>query len=64
MMRGLEGKVAVVAGGAGGIGGATSVRLGEEGVSVVVGDLNGEAALAVARQITDAGGTAVGLRRR
>jgi NAD(P)-dependent dehydrogenase (short-subunit alcohol dehydrogenase family) len=60
-MRGLKDKVAVVAGGAGGIGTATSVRLGEEGVSVVVGDLNHDAALDVARQITDAGGRAVGV---
>ena len=30
-MRGLKGKVAVVAGGAGGIGTATSIRLAEEG---------------------------------
>jgi NAD(P)-dependent dehydrogenase (short-subunit alcohol dehydrogenase family) len=60
-MRGLEGKVAVVAGGAGGIGTATSLRLGEEGVSVVVGDLNGAAAREVARQIIDAGGRAVGV---
>ena len=60
-MRGLEGKVAVVAGGAGGIGSATSQRLGQEGVAVVVGDLNGDAATAVAARITDAGGRAVGV---
>jgi NAD(P)-dependent dehydrogenase (short-subunit alcohol dehydrogenase family) len=58
-MRGLTDKVAVVAGGAGGIGTATSVRLAEEGVSVVVGDLNHAAARAVAQRITDAGGRAV-----
>jgi NAD(P)-dependent dehydrogenase (short-subunit alcohol dehydrogenase family) len=62
MMRGLKDKVAVVAGGAGGIGSATSLRLGEEGVSVVVGDLNGEAAVAVAAQINEAGGQAVGVQ--
>jgi NAD(P)-dependent dehydrogenase (short-subunit alcohol dehydrogenase family) len=61
-MRGLEDKVAVVAGGAGGIGTATSLRLGDEGVSVVVADLNGDAALSVADRITEAGGHAVGLR--
>jgi NAD(P)-dependent dehydrogenase (short-subunit alcohol dehydrogenase family) len=59
-MRGLDGKVAIVAGGAGGIGTATSVRLGQEGVAVVVGDLNADAAGAVAEQITGAGGRAVG----
>ena len=58
-VRGLEGKVAVVAGGAGSIGTASSVRLAEEGVSVVVGDLDGDAATAVAEQITSAGGRAV-----
>jgi NAD(P)-dependent dehydrogenase (short-subunit alcohol dehydrogenase family) len=60
-MRGLKDKVAIVAGGAGGIGTATSVRLGQEGVSVVVGDLNGDAALAVAKLINDDGGKAVGV---
>lgn len=61
-MRGLKDKVAVVAGGAGGIGTATSVRLGEEGCCVVVGDLNAEAAWVVAEQITAAGGQAVSVR--
>ena len=58
-MRGLKDKVAVVAGGAGGIGTATSLRLAEEGVKVVVGDLDGQAAASVAKEITDAGGQAV-----
>ena len=43
-MRGLSDKVAVVAGGAGGIGTASSLRLAEEGAAVVVGDLDGDAA--------------------
>ncbi len=50
-MRGLEGKVAVMAGGAGGIGSATSIRLAEEGAAVVVGDLDGDAAGGVATEI-------------
>lgn len=58
-MRGLTDKVAVVAGGAGGIGTASSVRLAEEGAAVVVGDLDGDAARAVASRITEAGGRAV-----
>ena len=58
-MRGLTDKVAVVAGGAGGIGTATSLRLGEEGARVVVGDLNEAAAKDVADRITNAGGTAI-----
>jgi NAD(P)-dependent dehydrogenase (short-subunit alcohol dehydrogenase family) len=60
-MRGLADKVAVVAGGAGGIGTATSIRLAEEGVAVVVGDVDASAARAVAAQITAAGGRAVDL---
>ena len=47
-MRGLDGKVAVVAGGGSGIGAATAVRLAEEGASVVVGDLVGDNAESVA----------------
>lgn len=58
-MRGLAGKVAVVAGGAGGIGTATSIRLAEEGASVVVGDVNAEAAAEVAARIHSAGGRAI-----
>lgn len=61
-MRGLEGKVVVVAGGAGGIGTATSVRLGEEGAKVVVGDLNEAAAQAVVDRITGAGGEAIAVQ--
>lgn len=60
-MRGLSGKVAVVAGGAGGIGTATSLRLGEEGASVVVADVNGDSAEDVAEQISAAGGRAVAM---
>jgi NAD(P)-dependent dehydrogenase (short-subunit alcohol dehydrogenase family) len=57
-MRGLTGKVAVLAGGAGGIGTATSVRLAEEGALVMVGDLDGAAAAVVADRITAGGGRA------
>ena len=60
-MRGLKDKVAIVAGGAGGIGTATSVRLAEEGAAVVVGDLDGSAAEAVAKEITGRGGTALSM---
>jgi NAD(P)-dependent dehydrogenase (short-subunit alcohol dehydrogenase family) len=58
-MRGLKGRVAVVAGGAGGIGTATSLRLAEEGASVVVADLDEAAAAGVAKRISEAGGLAV-----
>ncbi|MHB8463649.1 MAG: SDR family NAD(P)-dependent oxidoreductase [Acidimicrobiales bacterium] len=58
-MNGLDGKVAVVAGGAGGIGTATSLRLADEGAAVVVGDLDAGAAEAVASTIRERGGRAV-----
>lgn len=58
-MRGLDNKVIIVAGGGSGIGAATAARLAEEGASVVVGDLDGERADAVAASI---GGRAVGCR--
>ncbi|HWT34000.1 MAG TPA: SDR family oxidoreductase [Microbacterium sp.] len=57
----LEGKKAVVTGGAGGIGRATSLAFAAEGASVAVVDLNGEAAQAVADEIRVAGGTAVAI---
>ena len=50
-MRVLEGKVAVVTGGASGIGLATSERLTEAGVSVVVVDRNAEAGHEVAARL-------------
>lgn len=58
-MRGLKGKVAVVAGGAGGIGTATSIRLAEEGARVVVADLDEKSARGVVDEITERGGTAI-----
>ncbi len=58
-MNGLVGKVVVVAGGAGGIGSATSLRLAQEGAAVVVGDLDAAAAQAVASQIVERGGRAL-----
>lgn len=50
-----------MAGGAGGIGGATSARLGAEGALVAVADLDEAAAREVAAQITAAGGRAFGM---
>lgn len=51
-------RVALVTGGGSGIGEAVAKELASKGASVVVSDLNKEAADRVAREITDAGGTA------
>jgi NAD(P)-dependent dehydrogenase (short-subunit alcohol dehydrogenase family) len=61
-MRGLQGKVAVIAGGGTGIGAATAQRLAEEGVSVAIGDINIDAAQTVAARIVAAGGTAIAIK--
>ena len=59
-MRALRNKVAVVAGAApGNIGGATAIRLAQEGMKVVAADLNAAAAQVVVDEITSAGGYAV-----
>ncbi len=57
MMR-LDGRVAVVTGGANGIGRATCRRLAEAGAAVLVADLDGEGAAREADAITGAGGRA------
>ena len=57
--RGLTGKVAVIAGGATGIGAATAARLGAEGCQVVVGDISGDGAEVTAQAIRAGGGNAV-----
>ena len=54
-LRGLAGKVAVVAGGATGIGAATAARLGEEGCLVVVGDVAVDTAQRTAARIARPG---------
>lgn len=61
MMRGLSGKVGIVAGGGRGIGAATAVRLVAEGASVVVGDIEGDWARSVADHIRNDGGKAIGV---
>lgn len=58
-MRRLEGRVAIITGGGGGIGGAVCRRFAAEGASVAVFDVNGEAAAAVGDAIAEAGGTAL-----
>jgi NAD(P)-dependent dehydrogenase (short-subunit alcohol dehydrogenase family) len=62
MMRGLKGKVAIVAGGATGIGAATAERLAEHGARIVVGDINIAGAEALVARINASGGEARAVR--
>ncbi len=50
-MRGLKNKVAIVTGGAGGIGSATVRRLVEEGCKVAIADINIDGAEALAKEL-------------
>ncbi|HZP28562.1 MAG TPA: SDR family NAD(P)-dependent oxidoreductase [Acidimicrobiia bacterium] len=58
----VDGKVAVVTGGASGIGRASCLLFGREGAAVVVADLDENGAEVVAKQITADGGRAVAQR--
>jgi NAD(P)-dependent dehydrogenase (short-subunit alcohol dehydrogenase family) len=59
----LENKIGIVTAAASGMGRAGAIRFAAEGASVAVVDLNKEATDAVVRQITAAGGKAIGLSR-
>jgi len=58
----LDGQVAVVTGGASGIGASTGEVLAEAGARVVLGDIDGAGAERVAQGIVASGGSAVGRR--
>jgi NAD(P)-dependent dehydrogenase (short-subunit alcohol dehydrogenase family) len=58
-MTRLAGRVAAITGGALGIGQATALRFAEEGASVVLGDVQVDAAEGVAKEIVQRGGRAV-----
>ena len=60
-MAGVAGRVAVVTGGAQGIGAAIATRLAAGGAAVAVVDLNVESTAGVVEQITASGGKAVGI---
>ena len=55
----MEGKVAIVTGGAGGLGSAICRKFSARGASVAVADMNAETANEVAREITSGGGRAI-----
>ena len=57
-MKRLENKVAIITGGAGGIGKVTAETFAREGAKVVIWDVNEEAGTATAREIEAAGGVA------
>ncbi|RPI82026.1 MAG: SDR family NAD(P)-dependent oxidoreductase, partial [Planctomycetaceae bacterium] len=58
MLR-INNKVAVVTGGADGIGKATCVRFAAEGAAVVIADINAELGRKTAAEITSADGKAL-----
>jgi NAD(P)-dependent dehydrogenase (short-subunit alcohol dehydrogenase family) len=61
-MQRLIDKVAVIAGGGSGIGAATAERLAMEGATVVIGDLDGDNAIALAQRIQARGQRALGVQ--
>lgn len=60
-MQRLHNKVAIVAGGAAGIGAVTARHLAREGAAVVIGDLDGERAQRLAASLREEGAQALGV---
>lgn len=58
----LEGKVAIVTGGAQGMGFAIADLFAANGIKVVIGDVNGDSALQAAKRISAKGGMAYGCK--
>ncbi|WOE32936.1 MULTISPECIES: glucose 1-dehydrogenase [unclassified Acinetobacter] len=61
-MKGLKDQVIIVTGGAGGIGGATSKRLAQEGAKVAIFDMNLDAAQRLVTEIENTGGVALAMQ--
>jgi 3-oxoacyl-[acyl-carrier protein] reductase len=60
-MGAIENKVAIVTGGAGGIGGAVVQRFAREGAKLAVADINAESAQARVKEVSDRGTDAIAI---
>jgi NAD(P)-dependent dehydrogenase (short-subunit alcohol dehydrogenase family) len=58
----LDGKTALITGGGSGIGREIALLFGKQGATVAIGDINEDAAVLVATEITGAGGKALSIR--